>query len=147
MQDTRSAFRLYLIENGANIVIALALFGWLGVQGLALSLSIAYTLGTVAAVADMRKRAAGVIDRALVRSIVRITGVTAVMAVVVAIVAAAIGSGNDAHQALRVGAAIGVGATVYLVVARIVGVDELSALLQLRRRSESPTRPPTGPTG
>ena len=33
MQDTRTAFRLYLVENGLNIVFAVALVGPLGVRG------------------------------------------------------------------------------------------------------------------
>ena len=45
MQDTRTAFRLYLVENVINIVVGVALVGPLGVRGLALSLSIAYTRG------------------------------------------------------------------------------------------------------
>jgi putative peptidoglycan lipid II flippase len=44
MQDTRTAFRLYLVENAVNIVVALLLVGPLGVRGLALSLSVAYSV-------------------------------------------------------------------------------------------------------
>ncbi len=44
MQRTRVAFYLYLVENGLNIVLALLLVHPLGVRGLALSLSIAYTV-------------------------------------------------------------------------------------------------------
>ena len=44
MQRTRVAFYLYLVENGLNIVLALVLVHPLGVRGLALSLSIAYTV-------------------------------------------------------------------------------------------------------
>jgi putative peptidoglycan lipid II flippase len=44
MQRTRVAFWLYLVENGINIVLAVALVHPLGVQGLALSLSVAYTV-------------------------------------------------------------------------------------------------------
>ncbi len=49
MQDTRTAFRLYLVENGLNIILALALVGPLGVRGLALSLSVAYTAAALLA--------------------------------------------------------------------------------------------------
>ena len=49
MQDTRTAFRLYLVENGLNIVFGVALVGPLGVRGLALSLSIAYSAAAVLA--------------------------------------------------------------------------------------------------
>ena len=45
MQRTKVAFYLYLVENGLNVVLALVLVRPLGVRGLALSLSIAYTRG------------------------------------------------------------------------------------------------------
>ena len=47
MQRTRVAFWLYLLENAVNVVLALALVQPLGVRGLALSLSIAYTVAAV----------------------------------------------------------------------------------------------------
>ena len=47
MQDTRTAFRIYLVENAINIVLGVALVGPLGVRGLALSVSIAYTVAAV----------------------------------------------------------------------------------------------------
>jgi putative peptidoglycan lipid II flippase len=51
MQRTKVAFFLYLVENVLNIVLALALVHPLGVRGLALSLSIAYTVAAVLALA------------------------------------------------------------------------------------------------
>ena len=51
MQRTKVAFFLYLIENALNIVLALALVHPLGVRGLALSLSIAYTVAALLALA------------------------------------------------------------------------------------------------
>ena len=45
VQDLRSAFWLYALENGINIVLAVTLAGPLGVRGIALSISIAYTVG------------------------------------------------------------------------------------------------------
>jgi putative peptidoglycan lipid II flippase len=51
MQRTKVAFFLYLIENALNVVLALALVHPLGVRGLALSLSIAYTVAALLALA------------------------------------------------------------------------------------------------
>jgi putative peptidoglycan lipid II flippase len=51
MQRTKVAFFLYLAENGLNIVLALILVHPLGVRGLALSLSIAYTVAALLALA------------------------------------------------------------------------------------------------
>jgi putative peptidoglycan lipid II flippase len=55
MQRTRTAFYLYLVENGINVVLAVALVGPLGVRGLALSLSIAYTVAAVLAFGVFRR--------------------------------------------------------------------------------------------
>ena len=55
MQRTRVAFYLYLVENGLNIVLAVLLVHPLGVRGLALSLSIAYTVAAVLALAVFRQ--------------------------------------------------------------------------------------------
>jgi putative peptidoglycan lipid II flippase len=51
MQRTKVAFFLYLVENGLNVVLALALVHPLGVRGLALSLSIAYSVSALLALA------------------------------------------------------------------------------------------------
>ena len=47
MQRTRIAFWLYVIENGINIVLAIVLVHSLGVRGLAISLSVAYSVAAV----------------------------------------------------------------------------------------------------
>ena len=47
MQRTKVAFYLYLVENALNIVLAVVLVHPLGVRGLALALSIAYTVAAV----------------------------------------------------------------------------------------------------
>jgi putative peptidoglycan lipid II flippase len=55
MQRTKVAFYLYLVENGINIVLAVALVHPLGVRGLALALSVAYTAGAVLGLALLRR--------------------------------------------------------------------------------------------
>jgi putative peptidoglycan lipid II flippase len=47
MQRTKVAFYLYLIENAINVALAVVFVGPLGVRGLALSLSVAYTVGAI----------------------------------------------------------------------------------------------------
>jgi putative peptidoglycan lipid II flippase len=56
MRDTRRMFYVYVVENGANVVLAFALYPSMGVQGIALSLSLAYVLGAAVAFADLRRR-------------------------------------------------------------------------------------------
>jgi putative peptidoglycan lipid II flippase len=54
MQRTRVAFYLYLGENAINIALGVVLVGHLGVRGLALALSVAYTLAALGGLALMR---------------------------------------------------------------------------------------------
>ena len=56
MQDTRTPFLLNALENGLNIAFAFALYPLFGVQGLALSWSIAYIVAMVVSLAAMRRR-------------------------------------------------------------------------------------------
>jgi putative peptidoglycan lipid II flippase len=49
MKDTKTPFQLNLVENGINIVLAIALVGRFGVVGLAWSFSIAYLISAVLA--------------------------------------------------------------------------------------------------
>jgi putative peptidoglycan lipid II flippase len=136
MQDTRTVFWLYLLENGANIVLAFALYPVLGVRGLGLALSLAYAVGTVAALGHLRRRTGGLEGRTLAPVLVRILIATAAMGAVVAVTSAAVGGGTAFRLALRVGAAVVAGAAVYLVVAVALGVDDLAALVRrgTRRR-------------
>lgn len=128
MQDTRSMFVLYLLENILNVVLALALYPVFGVRGLALAYALAYIGGTVAAVAHLHARTGGVATAAAARAWLRIVGASAVMAAVVLSAAALV---DPPPAKVAVGVAAGV--TVYLVVAKILGVSELSILLRTRR--------------
>ncbi len=84
MQDTRTLFLLYLVENGVNIVAALILYPLLGVRGLALALAIAYPAGTLAALAHLRQRLARIGGRGTLSAAGRVTLATTAMAIVVA---------------------------------------------------------------
>jgi putative peptidoglycan lipid II flippase len=81
MQDTRTAFRLYLVENGLNIVLGVALVGPFGVRGLALSLSIAYSVAALLAMAVIRRRVGGLGGDDLTTPVKRVVGASAVMGV------------------------------------------------------------------
>lgn len=83
MQDTRTVFFLYAVENGVNIVLALALYPSLGVRGLALAYALAYTVGTAVALAHLRRRTQGIGGRPLIRSWLSVAGASAVMGAVV----------------------------------------------------------------
>ncbi|MGH9023371.1 MAG: murein biosynthesis integral membrane protein MurJ [Acidimicrobiia bacterium] len=128
MQNTRAMFLAYLLENGLNLVLALILYPFLGVAGLALAFSLAYAAGTIAVLADLRRRGGGLDLALLFQTLTRVTLATTVMAAVVAAVRWLVVSPG---AEVVVGA--GAGLAVYLGVARFTGVAELAGAF--RRRS------------
>jgi putative peptidoglycan lipid II flippase len=116
MQRTRVAFWLYVLENGVNVVLAVALVHPLGVRGLALSLSIAYTIAAVAALAVLRGWLGRLGDTRTWAPLRRSVAATVVMGVVVLVVSNL--SGADQGFALlgRVVASVAVGAVVFVAV-------------------------------
>jgi putative peptidoglycan lipid II flippase len=128
MQDTRSVFLLYLAENGINVVLALILYPSLGVQGLALAYALAYTGGSVLALQRLQRRTGSVDVPIVVRTWVRVGLASAVMAAAVTAVSAVV-----EPAPLRAGVGVAAGVSVYLIVARRLGIQELSTLLSTRR--------------
>lgn len=128
MQDTRSMFFLYLLENTLNVILALVLYPVLAVQGLALAYALAYTGGSIAALAHLNARTGGIVTAAAGRAWLRIGAASAVMAAAVLLAAALV-----SPAPAKVGAGIVAGVTVYLVIAKLLGVHELSMLLRTRR--------------
>lgn len=58
LQDLRSAFGLYVLNNGVTVVLALALYRSTGVQGIAAAVSTGYLAAALGAAAVVRKRLA-----------------------------------------------------------------------------------------
>ena len=129
-QDTRSVFLLYFWENAVNVALALALYPSMGVQGLALAYALAYTVAAVAALVRLQQRTRTVDIRLVIRTWVRVALASTMMAAVVLAVAAIV-----EPLALRMGAGVIAGVTVYLLVARRLGIQELSSLLRTGRRA------------
>ncbi len=135
MQNTRSLFFLYLVENGVNVVAAVALYDVLGVQGLGLAFALAYAAGTAAALFDLRRRTGGLDGRATASALARIVAAAAVMAVGVVGVRTFVGSDAGLGAALRTGVATMAGVTFYVAGCRVFRVGELRSLRTLRRGS------------
>jgi putative peptidoglycan lipid II flippase len=115
MQDTRTAFILYVLENATNILVALILYRtYLGVRGLALSYSIAYSVAALAALAVLRERLGTIGGRALSRAVLRSVVLSLLMAVAVALVDAAAGGGNGVLGWAHLLLAVATGVLVYL---------------------------------
>jgi putative peptidoglycan lipid II flippase len=124
MQDTRTAFKLYLVENGINVVFGVALVGPLGVRGLALSMSIAYTVAALLAMAVVRQRLGGLGGPDLTTPVKRVLIASAAMAVTT--VLAVNVSGADQGLALlgRVVLALVVGSLTYVATAGFLGARQ-----------------------
>jgi putative peptidoglycan lipid II flippase len=135
MQDARTVFYLYLVENGANVVLALALYPSMGVNGLALAFALAYGVGTLAAFVHLRRRISGIDGRRLVRSLTRIGAASAAMAAVIALASRTVGSNDGAGLVARVGVSVVAGLAVYAGAAVLLRVDEITTLLPIRRRA------------
>ena len=143
MQRTRVAFWLYLLENGINIVLAVALVSPLGVRGLALSLSIAYSVAAVAGVLVLRNWLGRLGDDRTWYPLRRVGIATLVMGLVVLLVSNLSGTLAEPGLSVRVLGSVVVGVAVYAATAALV------ARLERRRPDDGPRRrpPPTGPPG
>jgi putative peptidoglycan lipid II flippase len=135
VQDLRSAFWLYVFENGVNIVLAVVLAGPFGVRGVALSISIAYTLAAVVALVHLRNSVAGLDGVTVGRHVVHV-----LMASAVLVAAAVVGSNLSASDSvggllLRVVVGTALGAAAYVVAAGVLA----------RLGSPAKARPPEPP--
>jgi putative peptidoglycan lipid II flippase len=137
-QDLRSAFWLYVLENGLNIALALALVGPLGVRGIMLSISAAYTAAALAGLVHLRRRLGGLdVDR-LWRPLARV-GAASVPLLAGTVLGSSV-SGSDSAGALlvRLGLGLGAGAAGFLAGAGVLAARH-------ERRRSRPTPPPAVP--
>ena len=123
MQDTRTAFFLYLVENAINIVTGVILVHPLGVRGLALSLSISYTVAAVLAVRVIAHRIGGLGGEALVRPVRRVLGATLIMAVVLVLAVSVSGADHGTALLGRVLLALVAGAVAYFGAAAVLAAS------------------------
>lgn len=134
MQDTRTPFLLNCLENGINIVLAFAFYPWLGVEGLALSWSIAYTVAMVVALWAMRQRLARLDGRDTVQTLVRVLVATGVLAALAWTVATVVGYDTPGRAIVATTAALLVGTTAFLATLHLLHVRELTTLKAALRR-------------
>lgn len=143
MQDTRTPFWIYLVENGVNVAAAFALVGPLGVAGLALALSIAYTVGAGLALAVLARQG---VRPSGIRSgwLARVALVLATMAVAVELVEHGIPAHGEGPEALRVLLAALVGVSVFVLMAVRMGRSSILPADQpgVRRLRGRPARQP-----
>jgi putative peptidoglycan lipid II flippase len=135
MQNTRTMFWLYALENALTLVAAVALDQVLGVPGLALAWVAPYTLVSFVAARDLRHRVGSLGGVFTVRSLVRILIAGGATAAVVAAVGLLFPtSDSDVVLVFRLIVQLGVGAAVYLGLARLLGITELNPVIRMVRR-------------
>ncbi len=120
-RDTRAAFFLYLLENGLNVVLAFLLSSFLGPQGLALAITVAYSVAAVAALFVVRRKMGRLGDKGTGRFVLRSLGLSLVMGLAVAFVAAGVGTASGLGLLFRVAASLLVGLAVYAGGAALAG--------------------------
>ncbi len=121
MQRTRVAFYLYVVENGLNVVLAVALVGPLGVRGLALSLSIAYTAAALCGLAVLRRWLGALGGPHAWAPLRRAAGASVVMGAVVLVVSNLSGAAQGVGLLVRVVAAVAAGLAVYAAIGVVLG--------------------------
>jgi putative peptidoglycan lipid II flippase len=138
LADTRTPFMINAIENVANVGLALALFPSLGVQGLALAWSGAYSIAAILALVMLRRRIPDPVDATVGATVVRASIAGVALAIVAAPLAAAIGR-ETANRALVASAvAAAAGGIAYFLVLLALGAPELRSLLASLRRAPAP---------
>ncbi|MHB8246665.1 MAG: murein biosynthesis integral membrane protein MurJ [Acidimicrobiales bacterium] len=113
MRDTRTAFFLYLLENGLNILLLFLLIGVIKTQALALSLSLAYSASAVVALTVVRRRMGSLGGRSVGRYVLRALALSLAMGLAVALAAAGIGGDSGIGLFERVVVSVIVGVAVF----------------------------------
>jgi peptidoglycan biosynthesis protein MviN/MurJ (putative lipid II flippase) len=121
MRDTRTVFWLYALENGLNIGLAFALYGRYGIQGIAVSYSIAYFVAAIVALVILRSHLGTIGGRSLLLSSFRALVMALVMAVVIAFVITLTGTSGGLIGWIKLAIAVVVGAVTYLGGAGLAG--------------------------
>jgi putative peptidoglycan lipid II flippase len=139
MQRTKVAFYLYLGENGLNIALAVALVGPLGVRGLALALSVAYTASAIAGIVLLRKWFGPLGTAVLWSPLRRVVAASVVLFGVVLVVSNLSGASHGAALLVRVVASVVAGGVAFVGTITLLGRRH-----ETRRRSgdRARLRPP-----
>jgi putative peptidoglycan lipid II flippase len=134
MQRTKVAFFLYLVENAINVALAVALVGPLGVRGLALSLSVAYSVGAVLGLAVLRRWFGPLGSPAIWEPLRRVALSSLAMGAVVLVVSNFSAANHGLGLLLRVLASVVVGGGAFVAVTVVLGSRHQARVRAQRRR-------------
>jgi putative peptidoglycan lipid II flippase len=130
MQDARTMFRIYVLENALTVVAALVLSPLLGVPGLALAWVGPYTVASIYAVVRLRSRVGNLGGWLTVRALFRVVLASGLaVAVAVAVGLPFRSATSDPVLLARLVVQVGAATVVYIYLARLLQIRELRPLL------------------
>jgi len=134
-QDTRTPWIVNSVAVGFNIAIALPLFAWLEVPGLALAHAISYTFAAILAGVVLRRQLGGLDESRIGSSTLRIVFASALSAALAWLVAKgiaeAVDTGSLGGQILQVGGAVTAALILYGALAALLRLDEFRPLMRM----------------
>ena len=131
LHDTRTPFLLNCFENAVNVVLAIPLYAWLGIPGLAFSFSAAYAAAAVLTLAVLRRRLDGFDGRAVADTAARVLAAGLAVAGVSWLVARGLGWETTGRAVVTTAAGIGAGGALYIAGMVALRVPELATLRTL----------------
>jgi putative peptidoglycan lipid II flippase len=127
-KDAKTPFKINVVENLINIVLAFVLVDRYGVLGLGLAFALAYVVSSLWAMQVLSYKVPGFPVRSVLGSILRMLIAAALMAEVVWLVSRQIGGNVGIDALLRVVLGALIGLAVYLGVLYAMGAPELDAV-------------------
>ena len=135
MQDTRTPALVNVAAVALNVVVNFVFFPFMGVRGLALGNTVAYTFASIWSVAILRRRLGGLEGRTIGRGIGQIlvaSGATAGVAYAVSrVIGHTVSTSSIPGQAAQVVGAVGAGVAVFLAAAWLLRIEDLAVLRTL----------------
>jgi putative peptidoglycan lipid II flippase len=131
LHDTRTPFLLNCFENAVNVALAVPLYVWLGIPGLALSFSAAYAVAATLTLAVLRGRLAGFDGRRVADTAARVLAAGLAVAGVSWLVARGLGWETTGRAVVTTAAGVGAGGALYLAGMVALRVPELATLRTL----------------
>jgi putative peptidoglycan lipid II flippase len=131
LPDTRTPFILNCFENAVNMVLAIPLYAWLGIPGLAFSFSAAYAAAAVLTLAVLRRRLDGFDGRPVADTAARVLAAGLAVAGVSWLVARGLGWETTGRAVVTTAAGIGAGGALYIAGMVALRVPELATLRTL----------------